>query len=58
MNEHLPMTFQLVCSRDSFPETLFDNERLAAFLDPQHADGVDGLFAGLLLENGFHLASA
>lgn len=58
MSEHLPMTFQLVCSMDSFPETLFDADRLAEFLEPQHGTGPDGLFAGLLLEHGFQLASA
>lgn len=58
LNEHRPKTFQLVCSQDSFPDTLFDADRLATFLEPHKAAGVDGLFAGLLLENGFHLASA
>jgi hypothetical protein len=57
-DEQLPMTFQLVCSRDSFPEALFDAGRLAEFMDPQSAVGVNGLFAGLLLENGFQLATA
>jgi len=58
MSEHKPMTFHLVCSLDSFPETLFDTERLARFLEPQSSQGVDGLFAGLLIENGFQLATA
>jgi hypothetical protein len=58
MGEDLPMTFQLVCSRESFPETLFDAERLTEYLEPASTDEVDGLFAGLLIENGFHLATA
>lgn len=58
MSEHLPTTFQMVCSSDSFPEALFDTDRLAEFLETQRTTGVDGLFAGLLIENGFQLASA
>jgi len=58
MSELHPMAFQLVCSRDSFPESLFDAERLAQFLEAQSDSGADGLFPGLLIENGFQLASA
>ena len=58
MSEGQPTTFELVCTRDSFPETLFDAEKLANFLDTQGADGAEGLFAGLLAENGFKLASS
>lgn len=58
MSENDPLTFHLVCSQDSIPDTLFDAERLARFVEPQKSAGMDGLFAGLLIANGFHLASA
>lgn len=50
--EH-PGAFQLVCSRESFPATLFDKEKLARFSEEQGGEGVDGLFGGLLIEHGF-----
>lgn len=58
MAEDQPMTFQLVCSQESLPETLFDSEKLAAFLAGQESVGAEGLFSGLLRDNGFQNADA
>lgn len=49
-------TFDLVCSQDSFPESLFDAEKLASFT--ANGGQADELFPRLLIENGFQLASA
>lgn len=57
VSEDQPMTFDLVCSQDPFPESLFDTDKLARFMDGSGGHP-DGLFAGLLIENGFQLASA
>jgi hypothetical protein len=53
MSAEHPGAFQLVCSQESFPATLFDNEKLARFAEEQGGEGADGLFGGLLVENGF-----
>lgn len=60
MSEDQPTTFVMECSPDSFPESLFDAEKLAQFLEGRSGSETDkdGLFAGLLMENGFQLASA
>ncbi|MGE5672668.1 MAG: hypothetical protein ACM3XM_02105 [Mycobacterium leprae] len=58
MSADLPMSFQLYCSTESFPETLFDADLLTEFLTPQSGAGADGFFAGLLLANGFQLTTA
>ncbi|MFZ5824520.1 MAG: hypothetical protein ACOY94_09350 [Bacillota bacterium] len=51
-------TLEMVCSTDTLPETLFDAEKLARFMDPDSGDQADALFRRLLIENGFRLASA
>lgn len=53
MSAEHPAAFQLVCSQDSFPATLFDSDKLARFAEEQGGEGADGLFGGLLVENGF-----
>lgn len=50
-------TFCMVCSTDSFPDSLFDTEKLAHFTDTDGSGSADGLFAQLLLQNGFQLAA-
>lgn len=57
ISEDHPMTLEMVCSQDSFPTTLFDPDKLAEFLETQDRQGADGLFAGLLIGNGFRLTS-
>lgn len=56
-DESRPMTFDMVCSQDSVPETLIDPSRMAAFLEDHHLQGVEGLFTGLLLDHGFQAVS-
>lgn len=56
ISESRPETFEMVCCQDSFPDTLFDADKLAHFLETSRRAGADGLFAGLLLKNGFQLA--
>jgi hypothetical protein len=56
-DENDPGKFQMVCTQDAFPEALFDQEKLATFFTDHGEAGVDGLFAGLLAENGFQLTS-
>ncbi|HWI64707.1 MAG TPA: hypothetical protein VNT75_23005 [Symbiobacteriaceae bacterium] len=48
-----PTSFEMVCSQDSFPATLFDDDKLHEFLKAQGTTGADGLFGGLLVQNGF-----
>lgn len=57
MREEQPLTFDLVCSQDSFPESLFDADKLAQFMDGRSGGEANGLFTALLIENGFQLAS-
>jgi hypothetical protein len=57
MSDEHPTMFDLEWSTESFPDSLFDAGKLAEFLEAQPETGADGLFAGLLLENGFELAS-
>jgi len=52
-----PATLQLVCCQDSFPATLFDADKLAQYLESQGTTGADGLFGGILVENGFQLVA-
>ncbi len=58
MSKDDPARFHMVCSLDAFPETLFDAAKLAEFLEARKTAPGDGVFAGLLFENGFQLASA
>jgi hypothetical protein len=58
MSEDQPKTFDMVCSQDSFPESLFDEDKLAQFIEAGSGGETDGLLPGLLIANGFHLASA
>lgn len=53
MSKGLPDTFQVECLQATFPETLFDAEKLEQFLESQGAAGAGGLFAALLISNGF-----
>lgn len=53
MSKEHPAAFRLVCSQESFPATLFDADKLARFAEEQGGEGADGLFRGLLVENGF-----
>lgn len=57
MSAEHPATLLLVCSQDSFPESLFDANKLALFLSAQGTEGPEGLMSGLLLENGFQPAA-
>lgn len=57
INPNRPMTFDLVCPRDAVPETLIDPAKLAPFLAAHGGAGVEGLFAGLLLDHGFRIVS-
>ncbi|HWI53440.1 MAG TPA: hypothetical protein VNT01_14965 [Symbiobacteriaceae bacterium] len=58
MSEQQPMAFQLVCSQDTFPESLFDAGKMSEFLEGRSAPAADSLFPTLLMENGFQLATA
>lgn len=48
-----PGVVQLIESGNSLPETLFDPEKVEAFLRSQGEAGADGLFATLLAQHGF-----
>lgn len=56
MNPSRPMTFDMACSQDELPATLIDPDKLAAFLEAHGIAGAEGLFASLLIQNGFHVA--
>jgi hypothetical protein len=58
MSKDHPMTFQMECCQDTFPETLFDAEKLGQFLAESGENRSAGLIAALLSDNGFSLASA
>lgn len=58
MGEGQASTFEMVCSQELFPESLFDADKLAHFMDGESSGQADGLFQRLLLKNGFQLASA
>lgn len=51
--EDNPNQFKLISSREAFPDTLFDPEKLSQFQESHVAAQADGLFAGLLIEHGF-----
>jgi hypothetical protein len=53
MSAEQPAAFHMVCSQDEFPATLFDAAKLAEFQAAHGMAGSDGLFAGLLIGNGF-----
>ncbi|MFZ5814575.1 MAG: hypothetical protein ACOY93_04675 [Bacillota bacterium] len=57
MNEDQAMTFDMECSQDSFPESLFDAEKLACFMDEGSGGQANVLFPRLLLKNGFRLTT-
>ncbi|HLO04800.1 MAG TPA: hypothetical protein VK191_16965 [Symbiobacteriaceae bacterium] len=53
LKEDQPSVFEMVCTNEALPESLFDAEKLTEFLANQGAPGAEGLFVGLLKENGF-----
>lgn len=53
-----PRTFHMEIMADSYPESLFDAEKLARFMDSEGDRPTDGLFARLLFQNGFRLSPA
>lgn len=55
-DEEQPETFELECCQTSFPEALFDPEKLDEFLKDQGTTGTAGLFTALLTSHGFELA--
>ncbi|MDF2630792.1 MAG: hypothetical protein K0R39_4623 [Symbiobacteriaceae bacterium] len=57
MSAEHPAAFQLTCSQESIPASLFDADKLARFTEEQGGEGADGLFGGLLVENGFRLVA-
>jgi len=58
LNQNRPMTFDMACTQEALPETLIDPAKLAAFLKPHGLAGAEGLFAGLLIDNGLPVASS
>lgn len=48
-----PGCFELVCGESTLPDNLFDNEKVDQFLKEHETEGVPGLFATLLANNGF-----
>jgi hypothetical protein len=56
-NPNRPMTFDMVCYQDALPETLIDSEKMVGFLEGRCLAGTAGLFAGLLIDNGFRVVS-
>lgn len=53
-----PLTFDMVCSQDALPDTLCDPDKLAAFREAHGFAGAEGLFAALLIDHGFRVASS
>lgn len=53
LKEEQPSVFEMVCTNEALPESLFDPEKLAEFQAEQGAPGAEGLFVGLLKEHGF-----
>jgi hypothetical protein len=56
-DEDDPRMIQMVCAVESFPEGLFDPEKLDQYLSERGTTGADGLFVSLLNENGFQVTS-
>lgn len=57
LSKEQPETFELESCQTSFPETLFDAEKVDQFLNEQGIQEADGLFSGLLTSNGFEPTS-
>lgn len=56
INPDRPMTFDMAASQDAWPETLFDPDKLAAFLEAHGHAGAQELFACMLRDHGFRTA--
>lgn len=53
LKEEQPSVFEMVCTDEVLPESLFDAEKVAEYLAGQGAPDAEGLFIGLLKEHGF-----
>lgn len=53
LKEEQPAVFEMVCTDEALPESLFDATKVADFLENAGAKGAEGLFTGLLKEHGF-----
>ena len=56
MSEGQP-AFQLVSCQSTFPDALFDHEKVEDFLAAHGTTGVDGLLSALLTTHGFQLVN-
>lgn len=56
MREEQPV-FEMVCTTEALPESLFDPAKLAEYLANHETPGAEGLFVGLLKEHGFEQAA-
>lgn len=54
-SEDQPETFELECTATSFPETLFDAEKLSEFMEEQGSPGTEELLCAVLRSQGFQL---
>jgi hypothetical protein len=52
-----PRAFDMVCSAGDLPETLLDPDKVAAFLKEHGHASAEDLFACLLMDHGFRVAS-
>jgi hypothetical protein len=53
-NGELPGTIRMTVCQTGFPESLFDAVKLEEFLQAQGVEGLEGLFASLLSNEGLH----
>lgn len=53
LREEQPSIFEMVCTTEAMPESLFDTQKLGEFLADQDAPGAEALFVALLKEHGF-----
>lgn len=53
LSQDLPSVFEMVCTDEALPSSLFDAEKVANFLGEGTTAGAEGLIAALLQENGF-----
>lgn len=53
LRDEQPSVFEMVCTDEALPDSLFDRAKLTEFLGELGAPGAEGLFVSLLKEHGF-----